>query len=158
MLICSLTLLDRQGQQLLGVKLAPYDLSWRDLVALLVVHEVPGANQEFLRQFLGTDKANVTKLIQTLRSRGLMKKERSQTDQRSFCLYLTPQGVRLIPSLDTALQAWEEVCFSGFSEEERLRFNALQLRMIDNQRRALGLSLGVDPSRAPTKPPQKEES
>ena len=55
--------------------------------------------QSVLGTKLFTGRPNITKLVDHLQARGLVKRERSEADRRSITVHLTPEGRRLIKRL-----------------------------------------------------------
>lgn len=102
--------------------LRPMNLDWHMLVALLVLEQVPGISQARLSPFLQTDKANVTKLLQAMEKKGLIRRETDGTDKRNKVCYLSDQGEARIPQLHALLERWEATCFQGVSTDDLLRF------------------------------------
>ena len=122
MFICTISVFNRYGKQVLDDMLTPYSLDWRDLVAILVLEQIPGASQSRLIPFLQTDKANVTKILKALEGKGLINREIDQQDKRSRACSLTEQGQSLAPKLYKVLQEWEAICFQGIPEAEVEQF------------------------------------
>jgi len=122
MFICDISVFNKYGKQRLDERLAPIGIDWRALVVLLVIEQVPDIPQTRLSPFLQTDKANVTKLLQILEKRGLIRREADGEDQRNKICQLTPQGQALTPQLHEALSEWEDACFQGLSPDELTQF------------------------------------
>lgn len=122
MFICTISVFNRYGKQLLDEMLQPHSLDWRDLVAILVLEQIPGAAQSRLIPFLQTDKANVTKILKALEQKRLINRQIDQTDKRSRACSLTEQGQSLAPKLYKVLQEWEAICFQGIPEAEAEQF------------------------------------
>lgn len=124
MFICTISVFNRYGKQLLDEMLQPHSLDWRDLVAILVLEQIPGASQSRLIPFLQTDKANVTKILKALEEKGLINRKVNPQDKRNRACSLTEQGQSLAPKLYKVLQEWEAICFQGIPEAEVEQFKA----------------------------------
>lgn len=124
MFICTISVFNRYGKQLLDDMLQPYSLDWRDLVAILVLEQIPGASQSRLIPFLQTDKANVTKILKALEEKELINRKVNPQDKRNRACSLTEQGQSLAPKLYKVLQEWEAICFQGIPEAEVEQFKA----------------------------------
>jgi DNA-binding MarR family transcriptional regulator len=120
MFICDISILNRYGKQRLDEMLKPLELDWHMLAALLVIDQLPGVSQTRLSPFLQTDKANITKLLQLMEKKGLIRREMDGSDQRNKVCYLTDEGQSKIPELQETLDKWEAACFKGVSEEDLL--------------------------------------
>lgn len=125
MFICDISVFNRFGKELLDDRLTPLMLTWRDLVALLVLDDAPGIRQSALSRFLQTDKANITKMLQGLEDNGWIRRDTDGSDQRIKRCRLTEEGQMLVPLLKSAMARWEESCFQDLTAEERAVFHRL---------------------------------
>jgi DNA-binding MarR family transcriptional regulator len=92
---------------------------------MLVIEQVPGIPQTRLIPFLQTDKANVTKLLQTMEKRGLIVRNADGDDQRNKVCQLTDQGASMTPKLNQILDLWESTCFQGIDRDELIEFKRI---------------------------------
>lgn len=125
MFICDISVFNKYGKQKLDEMLCPLKIDWRELVVILLIEQVPGITQARLIPFLQTDKANVTKLLQSMEKKGLIRREVDEGDQRNKICNLTNQGSMLIPHLHEVLDLWESACFQGISKDELLQFRRI---------------------------------
>lgn len=132
MFICDISVFNRYGKQRLDEMLRPLEVDWHMLVALLLMNQAPGISQVRLSPFLQTDKANITKLLQTLEKKGLIRRETDETDQRNKVCYLTEDGSALTPQLYGILGRWEKACFDGINTDDLLRFQRVSERITQN--------------------------
>ena len=122
MFICFISIFNKYGKLKLDGLLRPLNMDWRELVVMLVIEQVPGISQTRLVPFVQTDKANVTKLLQQMEQKGLIRREADRGDQRAKVCCLTGQGETLLPRLHEILNDWEDACFQGVSREDRQAF------------------------------------
>lgn len=125
MFICDISIFNKYGKQKLDEKLCPLNLNWRELVVILVIEQVPGVTQTCLSPFLQTDKANVTKLLQAMEIKGLIKREPCDEDQRNKVCHLTDQGNELTDQLHKILDSWEAACFQGIDKNDLIQFQRI---------------------------------
>ncbi|MFA7573784.1 MAG: MarR family transcriptional regulator [Lutispora sp.] len=125
MFICDISVFNKYGKQKLDEMLCPLKIDWRELVVMLVIEQVPGIAQARLIPFLQTDKANVTKLLQAMEKKGLIRRESDDEDQRNKVCYLTNQGNILTPHLHEVLDLWEAACFQGINKDELMQFQRI---------------------------------
>lgn len=118
MFICDISIHNKYGKQMLDDFLRPLLVDWRELVVILVIEQIPGITQTRLIPFLQTDKANVTKLLQVMERKDLIKRGAAGSDQRNKVCFLTGSGEKIIPDLRLKLKLWEAACFQGVSPEE----------------------------------------
>lgn len=132
MFICDISVFNRYGKNKLDELLKPHDVDWQELVAILVIDEVPGINQINLNPFLQTDKGNVSKIIQILEEKGLMIRRADSKDRRSKVCFLTEQGKQMVPSLNKLLVEWERLAFKSIDENELETFRKVSRLISQN--------------------------
>ncbi len=118
MFICNISILNKYGKQVLDELLQDLAVDWRELVVMLVLEKMPGTSQSRLIPFLQTDKANVTKILQEMEHKGLIRRCSDAQDQRNKICHLDARGSVLVPQLHERLKQWETACFKGLSPEE----------------------------------------
>lgn len=67
-------------------------LTSRQLALLTVVERLPGASQSEVADEIGLDLNTCSDLVVRTVAKGLLRRERSPTDGRRFCLYLSDEG------------------------------------------------------------------
>lgn len=132
MFICDISVFNKFGKQKLDDMLRPLIMDWRELVVMLVIEQVPGISQARLIPFLQTDKANVTKLLQSMEGRGLISREADPVDQRNKVCHLTPEGESIAPKLQEILDLWEAACFNGISEDDLQHYRRINDMITNN--------------------------
>ena len=125
MFICDISIFNRYGKLLLDGMLSPLGVDWRELVVLLVIEQIPGIAQARLIPFLQTDKANVTKLLQLMEKKKLIRRASDGQDRRNKVCHLSDAGERLIPRLHEVLEDWEKACFAGIGRDDLQKFNEI---------------------------------
>ena len=125
MFICDISVFNKYGKQKLDEMLLPLKIDWRELIVMLVIGEMREITQARLAPFLQTDKANVTKMLQTMEKKGLIRREADGVDQRNKVCTLTSQGEGMVPQLRKILDLWEESCFQGIDKDELLIFRRI---------------------------------
>lgn len=113
-------------------ELAVHDLTyvqWLPLYKLRVCSDTTSAN---LARDLGIDPAAVTRALDRLEAKGMLRRERSTTDRRVVHLVLTEAGDAIAAKVPQALSSVLNAHLSGFSHDEcRLLIDMLQ-RMLHN--------------------------
>ena len=79
----------------------------------------PGATQRDLVQHSGRDKAQVTRLVQGLRDKGLLEARQDEYDRRSTRLFLSPQGATVFANMHRHGQQLAARALADLSLEER---------------------------------------
>jgi DNA-binding MarR family transcriptional regulator len=81
---------------LAGVRIRPGQYS-----VLVVIGANPGLSQAELGRTLEIERARLARLLDGLQGRGLAKRVASTADRRSYVLYLTPGGEKLLTRVET---------------------------------------------------------
>ncbi|MDR2333653.1 MAG: MarR family winged helix-turn-helix transcriptional regulator [Burkholderiaceae bacterium] len=104
-------------------------VQWLPLYKLLLCAETTNA---LLAKDLGMDPASVTRALDRIEAKGLLRRERSTTDRRVVHLALTDEGRRIAAEVPQVLSRVLNKHLDGFSHDEcRLMLDMLR-RMIRN--------------------------
>jgi len=107
------------------------DISHMETKALGYFARRPGTTQRDLVQHSGRDKAQVTRLVQGLRDKGLLEARQDEADRRSTRLFLTGPGAQAFEALHAQGQQLAAHALAGLSVEERAQLGALLARVRD---------------------------
>ena len=88
--------------------------------------------QEDLVVQLVLDKGAVARALARLEELGLVERTVSDRCRREKLVSATKEGMALAGAIQKAVEEWDEVCFQGFSPEERARFTDFFTRMTEN--------------------------
>lgn len=139
-------------------QLADHDLTyvqWLPLYKLLLCSDTTNAS---LARDLGMDPASVTRALDRIEAKGLLRRERSTEDRRRVQLVLTEQGRAVAAEVPTVLASVLNSHLAGFSNTEcrqlitmlqRMLLNGGQLRqqqgLPDDESPAAGLCAAAQP-------------
>jgi DNA-binding MarR family transcriptional regulator len=110
----------------------PHDLTHMEDKVLGFFARHPGATQSDLVAHSGRDKAQLTRLIHGLRSKGLLEARVDEHDRRSTHLQLTPEGKAIHKNLHKQGARLSNTAVKGLSEEERRLLVSLLDRVRSN--------------------------
>lgn len=79
----------------------------------------PGATQRDLVQHSGRDKAQVTRLVQGLRDKGMLEARQDELDRRSTRLFLSPHGETVFADMHRHGQQLAARALADLDREER---------------------------------------
>lgn len=88
-----------------------------------------------LAQRLEVDAGAMTRTIDRLERKGLVRRARCDEDRRRVRLALTEEGDRVVAHVPAVVAAANNAHLAGFSDEEFATLRALLQRMLDNGRR-----------------------
>lgn len=98
----------------------PLKLRPVEYTILTLVCENPGVSPAKLAQALAVTAPNITMWIDKLEQRGLVKREKSETDGRAQQLRVTPKGQQLAAKATARLLEGEREAFAGLTNAEGL--------------------------------------
>ncbi|WP_051366716.1 MarR family winged helix-turn-helix transcriptional regulator [Hamadaea tsunoensis] len=111
-------------------RLAAHDLTMQQAALLVYAHLESSPSR--LKDDIGTDTAGVTRLLDRLEAKGLLRRERHGTDRRAVVVALTDAGKALVPHLPPLFGEVSTRAFTGFSAAEVEQVRTLLRRMLAN--------------------------
>ena len=116
----------------LSSSLSRHDLAPVDWRILSTLQEQDGHNIAYLAERTATERSNLTRAVDKLEQRGLVRRRREHRDRRHVQLYLTSAGRRKFQeALPTVLSNIDRVV-TGFSHDELETLMDFLNRMRDN--------------------------
>lgn len=125
-------LLRRAHQIAVGIfvrECALYALTPPQHSTLIVLERCPGLDQAALARAIGFDRATIGQVVEGLKVRGLLKRQKSQSDRRRKTLVLTPRGRALIRRSAAAIQRTSERLLAPLRPSQRKHFVELLLQL-----------------------------
>jgi DNA-binding MarR family transcriptional regulator len=119
-------------QQYQVLRDGPHDVTHMEGRVLGFFGHHPGATQTELAQHTGRDKAQLARLIKTLRDQGLLAGEVGEADRRSVSLQLTAEGQSVLRSLQQQAKRLNAKAVAGLSAAEAQQLVALLQRVKGN--------------------------
>jgi DNA-binding MarR family transcriptional regulator len=112
-------------------RLAEFDVTAKQ--AALLIHAVHGqTTPNQLTAKLGTDTAGMTRLLDRLEAKGLLRRQRHPDDRRSVVIELTDRGRKLAPRLAPVFGQVTGQALAGFAEDDVRHLSAMLRRILDN--------------------------
>jgi len=96
---------------------------------LVLLKANPGINQTALSRGVGVDKSTLTPALDQLEKKGLVQRERTAKDRRTYALSLSPAGEALLAELMAKVMLHEKNIVAGLSPGERSTLNRLLKKM-----------------------------
>lgn len=113
-------------------RLAPHDLTHAQWVPLYKLFRGECTTMAELARDLQLDPAAVTRALDRLEAKGLVRRERSASDRRVVLIELTAEGRRVAPLVPEALAEVFNAHLAGFSAAEWATLIELLQRMLSN--------------------------
>ena len=105
------------------------DAQWGPL--LMIAHG-RGRTAAALAQELEVNAGAMTRTLDRLEAKGLLRRNRSEQDRRLVMLELTPEGERVAARVPAVLAAVYNAHLAGFSEAEFALLRSMLSRMVEN--------------------------
>ena len=126
-----ISILHNQKNSYMNVQLKDIGLSHGQAIALKIIYEEATIKQEDLNKRLQIDKSAVTRILNTLKEKGLIIKEIAKEDKRNQMISLTEKGKVLYPQIKNIIET-KEVMLKGINQNQQTLLNELILKMKDN--------------------------
>ena len=112
--------------------LAPFDLKAADYVVLVTLANDAADTAATVCSVLSHDPGAMTRKIDALEKRGLVRRLRSASDRRAIKLDLTPEGRKLYPKALAAAVGVANNLLHGFTKPEVRQLESMLKRIVDN--------------------------
>jgi MarR family transcriptional regulator, transcriptional regulator for hemolysin len=103
------------------------DATWRPLLHLHNLGD--GVRQKDLAASIGIEGPSLVRLLDTLSTKGLIRRLEDSTDRRAKLLFLTPEGQLLVDRIQETVMSLENQLFGAFSEGEISRIADCIMRL-----------------------------
>lgn len=113
-------------------ELKGYDISLEQWAILSRVYRAEGCNQKKIAEMSLKDRAAVTRILNILEDKGLVKRKNSSCDKREFLIYLTDKGHALYNKTSAVMSQNSHEIDSMFSESELGQLEQLLNKLISN--------------------------
>jgi DNA-binding MarR family transcriptional regulator len=113
-------------------KLAPLDISHAQWIVVMLLGDGAAGTAAELCKLLVYDPGAMTRLLDRLENKGVLRRVRAKGDRRTLRLELTAEGKRLYPKILEALVEEFNRLLRGFSKSEVRQLEDLLKRMVAN--------------------------
>ena len=116
----------------LDTRLAPFDLKATDYIVLVTLATGDVETASSICSILAHDPGAMTRKIDALEQRGLVRRVRSEEDRRAIKLELTPEGKKLYPKALAAAVSMANEFLEGFTKAEVKALESFLKRILTN--------------------------
>ena len=113
-------------------KFRPLDITTEQWGLLARLSVQSGISQKELSEKSCKDQPNITRILDKLEEKGLIRREANPDDRRGFLVFLTESGSSLREKAVSIVRATLSETLKGFSEEETVLLKTLLNRIFDN--------------------------
>lgn len=128
-LIYKLNLLIKNNYQ---KQLKEFDITTEQWQVLKSLYLNDQCNQKELAKICFKDQAALTRILDILEKKELVKREKSQNDRREFLIVLTSEGEELAEKTMALISEEIKRMYSGFTDEEENALKSLLKKLVDN--------------------------
>ncbi len=125
----------RKLSQLLSLRFQPHGLTSEQWAVLYRLCEAEGITQRALAERTEKDPTNVTRILDQLERKGLVRREPNREDRRSFMLTATRQGRELAAELAPIERQIAGELVAGLEPEQLEAFRAVMAQVNRNAER-----------------------
>jgi DNA-binding MarR family transcriptional regulator len=108
----------RRFSQLVSNQFSPYGITPEQFTVLRRLAEQNGISQKELSIRAEKDQTNITRIVDQLEKKGLVRRETDKEDRRSFLTYITAEGKVLLEKLIPIEAGVEKEALTGLSKED----------------------------------------
>jgi DNA-binding MarR family transcriptional regulator len=120
----------RRGQERATARLTPLGLNVRMCGVLNLLKEEGPRSQQEIGEMLGIDRTTMVEIVDELEKQGIVRRERSPHDRRSYAVTLTTSGRAKQKRAAQAFDAAADDFFFPLSEPEREKLAGMLKRLI----------------------------
>jgi len=96
------------------------------------INNNPGCSQREIATCCKIEPATATSILSSMEKENLIYRERNPKDKRILNVFLTEKGIKAQKNVEKVFLELDEICFDGFSDEERLEAINTLNRLYEN--------------------------
>jgi MarR family transcriptional regulator, transcriptional regulator for hemolysin len=114
-----------------------FDITIDQWLVLNAIYEKPDITQLEIAGKVFKDTASVTRIIDLLIKKELLKRDAHSTDRRRFTLELTNEGRKLMTKIIDVVEKNRDIALQDISDKELIRMKETLNHIIDNCKKVL---------------------
>jgi DNA-binding MarR family transcriptional regulator len=130
----SIVCLNRRRSRFMAERLRAQALNGPTYAFLLNIDRNPGSSQDSLANHFSIDKGTVARYVKRLEKLGYLSRTPDERDRRTYHLFLTEEGRKVLPVIRDNLDKWSRQMLAGFSPEDSQAAFRIIERMTENSR------------------------
>ncbi|QJA09326.1 MarR family transcriptional regulator [Romboutsia sp. CE17] len=128
----SLMRLNRLHRKMAHYKFKEVNLTEGKPKILDILLNNPGCSQRELANMCRLEPATITSILSGMEKEELIYRERNPKDKRILNVFLTEKGIEAQKEVGRVFLELDEICFDGFSEEEKTQTIEMLNRLYEN--------------------------
>ncbi len=99
-------------------EMRPLDITPEQFAILSLLQERGGLQQREIAELLLKDRPNITRILERMQNKKLIKRETDPKDRRAVRVHLTANGKKLLPKVEKIALDFRTQAYQGLSEAE----------------------------------------
>lgn len=100
----------------------PFDITPEQFAILALLQERNGLQQREIADLLLKDRPNITRILERMQNKKLIRRETDSKDRRAVRVHLTTHGRKLFPEVEKVALDFRTQAYRGLSEAELNQF------------------------------------
>ena len=102
--------------------LRPFDITPEQFAILSLLWESDGLQQREIADLLLKDRPNITRILERLQKKKLVRREADGKDRRAIRVYLTDSGKKKFPDIERIALEFRAQAYRGLSKADQQQF------------------------------------
>jgi DNA-binding MarR family transcriptional regulator len=103
----------------LAQALRPFDITPEQFAILSILNESDSLQQSEISDLLLKDRPNISRILERLQKKKLVKRETDNQDRRAVRVYISPSGKKIFPEIEKTVLEFQAQTYRGLSPAER---------------------------------------
>jgi DNA-binding MarR family transcriptional regulator len=108
----------QRASEIFAIETREFDLTARQFAVLTTVAQNDGLSQTDLVRLTGIDRSTLADVIQRLLKRGIIARQRTAQDGRTYAVSLSDQGLDLLEAIKPSVRRADRIVLSCLGEED----------------------------------------
>ncbi|MEJ2528977.1 MAG: MarR family transcriptional regulator [Gammaproteobacteria bacterium] len=99
--------------------LRPFDITPEQFATLSLLHERDGIQQSVISDLLLKDRPNISRILERLQQKKLVRRQADSQDRRAIHVYITPSGNKMFSDIEGSVAEFRAQAYRGLSRVEQ---------------------------------------
>lgn len=112
-------------------ELRPFAITHEQYAILAILHESDGMQQSVISDMLLKDRPNISRILERLQKKKLVRREADSQDRRAVRVYITPSGKKMFADIEQSVREFLTQAYRGLSQANQQQLTEM-LGLISN--------------------------
>ncbi len=99
--------------------LRPFDITPEQFATLSLLQEKDGIQQSVISNLLLKDRPNISRILERLQQKKLVRRQVDSQDRRAIHVYITPSGKKMFSDIESCVAEYRSQAYRGLSRAEQ---------------------------------------